>query len=136
MLCIKTFVERNFGIYFDGVPQDGHFPGEMVILRVHGLHLLADLQARVLHGSNPQFLLQLPHQHRLFLKQHPTTTTTTQSVKFSCFKSQLATWQRQLEGAESEGAELEGAESTRIVAADGLAEINQILAADVVYQSM
>ena len=53
--------------YFDSVPQDGHFTREVVVLGVHGLHLLAHLQTRVLHGSNPQLLLQLPHQHRLFL---------------------------------------------------------------------
>ena len=55
----------------DGLLEDGDFPGEVVVLDLQRLDVRLDLGVRLL-GHLPRLhhlLLELPHQHRLFLKQ-------------------------------------------------------------------
>ena len=59
-----------FPTYPDGLLEDGDLPGEVVVLDLERLDVRLDLRVGLL-GLLPRLhhlLLQLPHQHRLFLQ--------------------------------------------------------------------
>jgi hypothetical protein len=66
--------------YFDRFAENSHFSGQVIVLRVHGFHLLPDLVTGmvILHGPDAQFLFQLTHQHGLFLVKQINKTNPTE----------------------------------------------------------
>ena len=78
-----TFPSPESRTHPDGLLEDGDLPGEVVVLDLKRLDVRLDLGVRLLrHLPRLHHLLfELPHQHRLFLKQEAKLRMYYSSVK-------------------------------------------------------